>query len=203
MSMIKLFLFSVSAAFVLWFITFVSKPFNFWAMMSFNACALIALAWASREKILFKNDLTVQNVLKGTASAVILYAIFLAGRKIIAFIPGDKEMLLSVYQNGSETPRWLVAALLFFPIGFAEEYFWRGFIQQTLYRNYTKFQAVIFSSLIYTAVHISTINPVLILASFSCGLYWGLIYAWTGSFWAVAFSHMIWDPLIFVFFQIL
>lgn len=171
--------------------------------MSFNACVLIALALSSKEKILYKNDLTIKNILKGVASAIVLYAIFLIGRKIVAFVEGNEEMILSVYKNGSETPRWLVAFLLFFPIGFAEEFFWRGFIQQTLYHNNSKFESIIFSSIVYAAVHISTLNPVLVLASIVCGLYWGFIYAWTGSFSIVAISHMIWDPLIFVFFQIL
>ncbi|GAB4028879.1 MAG: hypothetical protein Fur0012_02320 [Elusimicrobiota bacterium] len=198
-----LFFISVLIAFILWFLTFVIKPFNFWAMMSFNALTLIALASFSKGKILFAEDFTLKNILLGFFSALVLYGIFFFGRKILAFIPGNSQMLTSVYSNGSQTPRWLVAMLLFFPIGFAEEYFWRGWIQKKLYSAYPKFQAVLVASFIYAAVHIPTLNPVLILAAAVCGLYWGILYAISGSISLVIVSHMLWDPLIFVFKQIL
>lgn len=203
MSERHLFFISVLAAFILWFLTFVIKPFNFWAMMSFNALALIALASFSEEKIFFIEDFSLKNILLGFFSALILYGIFFIGRKIAAFIPGNREMLASVYENGSQTPRWLAAALLFFPIGFAEEYFWRGWIQKKLYQHYPKFQAVLAASFIYAAVHIPTLNPLLVLAAAVCGLYWGLLYAFSGSIALVIISHMLWDPLIFVFKQIM
>ncbi|MEW5950702.1 MAG: CPBP family intramembrane metalloprotease [Elusimicrobia bacterium] len=197
-----IFIFSLAAAAALWFLTFVIKPFNFWAMMSFNAAILIFLTFLSKEKIIFKDDFNLKNAFIGFFSALILYGIFFIGRKAVLFIPGNENMLSSVYEAGPETPRYAVALLLFFPIGFAEEFFWRGFIQKKLYTAYPKIQAVLIASAFYTAVHIPTANPILIAASAVCGLYWGLLYAFAGSFFAVSLSHMIWDPIIFVFFQI-
>ena len=31
------------------------------------------------------------------------------------------------------------------------------------------------------------------------GLFWGLLYEYTESFWVVVFSHIVWTELIFVF----
>ncbi len=197
-----LFLLSLFSAFILWFISFVIKPFNFWAMMTFNAIVLIFFAYLSEEKIIKKNDFQLKNIFIGIISAIILYVIFFIGRKLISFMPGDEEMLSLVYDNDSETPKWLIGALLFFPIGFAEELFWRGFIQKKLSSIYTSFGAVFFSTFLYTALHIPTMNPILILAAAVCGFYWGMLYAFTDSIVLVLFSHMLWDPLIFTIKQI-
>jgi hypothetical protein len=92
-----------------------------------------------------------------------------------------------------------VAGLLFFPIGFGEELFWRGYIQNKLAVKYGKYIGFIVATTIYTAIHIPTLNPVLILAALTCGIFWGYLYFLTGSLVVVIVSHMIWDPITFVF----
>jgi len=113
-------------------------------------------------------------------------------------IPGHNQNSSNVYANREIFPGWLVALMLFFPIGFGEEIFWRGYLQRILSSKYSKYAALALTVFFYTAVHIPTLNPVLILAAFIVGIYWGLMFIWRGNIVAALISHMVWDPLIFV-----
>ncbi|MCX5878747.1 MAG: CPBP family intramembrane metalloprotease, partial [Deltaproteobacteria bacterium] len=62
--------------------------------------------------------------------------------------------------------------------------------------------AVRLTTLLYTAIHLPTGTPVLILAALTCGLFWGGFYWATGSLVPVLVSHMLWDPFIFVILPI-
>lgn len=188
----------VFTAFVLWYATFVLKPFNFWLMMSANTVILSALALASGEPAVKREDFTLRNLLIGFFSAAGLYLVFWIGRELMFILPGHEGQLHSIYANREILPKAAVAALLFFPIGFGEELFWRGFIQARLSRKHGKWVAAAATVVIYTAVHLPTGNPVLILAAAVCGAYWGALYLATGSLLPVLISHMLWDPFIFV-----
>ena len=58
------------------------------------------------------------------------------------------------------------------------------------------------TTFLYVMVHIPTGNPILMLAAFTCGLFWGIGYWASGSLIPVLVSHMVWDPLIFVIMPI-
>ena len=62
--------------------------------------------------------------------------------------------------------------------------------------------AFVLTALLYTAIHVPTGNPVLILAALTCGLFWGGFYRATGRLVPVLVSHMLWDPFIFVIMPI-
>jgi len=191
-------LLSVLIAFLLWFAAFVIRPFNFWLMMSANTVILSVLALAAGTRAIEKKDLTPANFLIGIASAAGLYGLFWAGGKLLFLIPGHQSQLESIYATRSALPAAAVAALLFFPIGFGEELFWRGFVQTWFAGRYSKPAALALTAAVYTAVHVPTLNPVLIIAAAVCGVYWGALYLATGSLLPVLISHMLWDPFIFV-----
>lgn len=191
----------VLLAFVLWFVMFVIKPFNFWISMAVSTSILSAVSLYYYRDQLNKEHWSIKEVLIGIGSALVLYGIFFLGRQIldaINIIPGHGDNISNVYANKGVFPGWLVAMLLFFPIGFGEEIFWRGYLQRTLSQKYTAKIALILTVFFYTAVHLPTLNPVLILAALIVGIYWGLIFLWRGNIVAALISHMIWDPLIFI-----
>lgn len=197
---------SIGIAFVLWFIMFVLHPFNFWLMMSFSTTLLSVISFILTKPLFEKTDFSGRNVALGVGSAAILYGIFFLGNELlIAFQDIFPELLgqradniQSVYSNRGDVPRFLVAVLLFFPIGFGEEVFWRGLIQKGFSIQFSPLRGLVLTTAIYTAVHIPTLNPVLILAAFTCGLFWGFLYMKTESLVLVTLSHMLWDPFIFV-----
>ena len=79
-----------------------------------------------------------------------------------------------------------------------EEVYWRGFVQRYFSGKWGSTMAFLVTLILYTGVHLPTGNPVLILASFVCGAYWGALYCMSGSLVPVLISHMVWDPLIFI-----
>lgn len=200
---------SVIIAFILWYLMFIVRPFNFWLMMTFNTLFLGTISFYRGGKIFQREEWNLRNILMGIGAAALLYGIFLAGHHIlvwasnnIGIIPKRAENLESIYANRETISPTLIAILLFFPIGFGEEVFWRGFVQRFLQQKWGKSLAFIITVLLYTGVHAPTANPVLILAAFICGVFWGAFYCLTKSIVPIVISHMVWDPFIFVIFPI-
>lgn len=197
-------------AFILWTVIFVFRPLNFWVMLTFSTSLLAAIAFALGRPLLPSREFTAKNLLLGILLAVLLYAIFYVGNQFLvlasrlfpALLPDPAENIASVYANLGGLSPGLVAFLLFFPIGFGEEIFWRGFVQSRFRGRWSPRSAFVLTTLLYTAIHLPTGNPVLILAALTCGLFWGGFYWATGSLVPVLVSHMLWDPFIFVILPI-
>jgi membrane protease YdiL (CAAX protease family) len=197
---------SIGLAFVLWAVLFVFKPFNFWLMLTFSTSLLAALAFLLGRPLILLRELTAKNLLLGVMLAALLYAFFYAGNRFLmlasrllpSLLPDRAGNIASVYANLGGLSPALVGLLLFFPIGFGEEVFWRGFVQRRLKERWNPSSAFVVTTLLYTAIHLATGNPVLVLAAFTCGLFWGGFYWATGSLVPVLVSHMLWDPFIFV-----
>lgn len=197
---------SVGLAFVLWYVMFVERPFNFWWMMSFSTALLSLITlWVGRP-LLPRSEWTMANVLLGIGSAIVLYFIFWLGHHALIlmeqWMPGLLQNraanLGAIYANRGELPAQWVALLLFFPIGFGEEFYWRGLVQKYFSKRFSRWVGFLLTALLYTAVHVATGNVVLLLAAVVCGLYWGALYAWRGQLLPVLISHMLWDPFIFI-----
>jgi hypothetical protein len=172
-------------------------------MMAFSTSLLSVISYLHYKDQFRKEFFNFKEIAIGIGSAAVLYFIFFFGRYVLdtfGIIPDHANNINSVYANKEQLPEWVVAMLLFFPIGFGEEYFWRGYIQRYLAEKHGKWIALIITVVFYTAVHIPTGNPILLLASFLVGVYWGLIFIWRGNILAAALSHMLWDPFIFVIF---
>jgi len=197
-------------AFVLWIVIFVFRPLNFWILLTFSTSLLAAIAFALGRPLLPSREFTAKNLLLGILLAALLYAIFYVGNQFLvlvsrlfpALLPDPAGNIASVYANLGGLSPGLVAFLLFFPIGFGEEIFWRGFVQRRFRERWSARSAFVLTALLYTAIHFPTGNPVLILAALTCGLFWGGFYWATGSLVPVLFSHMLWDPFIFVILPI-
>lgn len=201
---------SVGLAFVLWVVMFVLQPLNFWVMLTFSTSLLSAIAFALGRPLLSFREFTATNVFVGVLLAALLYALFYAGNQFLMLVsrlfpdllPDRAGNIASVYANLGGLSPTLVGLLLFFPIGFGEEVFWRGFVQRRLGERGSVTSAFVLTTLLYTAIHVPTGNPVLILAALTCGLFWGGFYWATGRLVPVLVSHMLWDPFIFVIFPI-
>ena len=201
---------SIVLAFVLWYIMFVLRPFNFWLMMSFSTVLLAVISYFFGRPLFQRRDLNWQNLLLGAVSAGVLYAIFWVGNELLILasqlFPGvltnRLENINSVYANRGALSPALVGGLLFFPIGFGEELFWRGFIQRRLTQRWNAPRALLLTTFLYTCVHIPTGNPVLILAALTVGFFWGGLYWYSGGIIPALISHMLWNPVIFVLWPI-
>lgn len=86
----------------------------------------------------------------------------------------------------------------------AEEIFWRGYIQKNLSLTWTPDRGFIITILIYSLVHLSKFNFMLIMAAAVAGFVWGLAYRFFPErLGAIIISHALWDCAVFIRFPIM
>ena len=206
---------AIVIAFLLWFVMFsqwTAPHLNFWWAMTFSACVLILLSRSWRN-VLNPSELPSLWRGRGRLSSPLFEAIIIASLLYLLFWVGDKlsqelftfarPQVDSIYQMKDGTPSWLIALLLLFIIGPAEELFWRGYVQRTLTQRWTANAGFVVTTLIYTAVHLPSMNFMLIMAAFTCGFCWGLLYRlFPQHFPAIVLSHALWDAAAFVWFPL-
>lgn len=167
--------------------------------MSGSILLLILMAFFGDRDIFHFGKIEPRHILIGILSAIALYGIFYVGNIISGYLfPFKDTQISSVYSNKSNANLALIGLLLFFIIGPGEELYWRGFIQNTLGKEFGENKGYLFSVLLYAAVHIVTGNFMLIIAALVCGLFWGWLYKKEKSLIPVIISHAIWDLTIFV-----
>ncbi len=186
-----------------WFLLFSPsiKGFgNFWTTMAIAAGILTAIGiiiQKHRLPLLF--TFKIQHIGAGIASALLLYGIFFAGNKLsTSLFAFAHSQIAAVYTTKTGNSPALIGALLFFWIGPAEEIFWRGFIQQRLSGRLGGTAGYITTSFLYAAVHIYSLNLMLITAALICGFFWGALFRKYNSLWPGIISHALWDVLIFI-----
>ncbi|MBR5053167.1 MAG: CPBP family intramembrane metalloprotease [Bacteroidaceae bacterium] len=201
-------LLSLVVAALLWFIMFspwTSPHINFWVCMTASALILTCLAFAfgGKESIGTDSDLPgakTSTVLLGILIAAALWSVFWVGDKLsqllFSFSRAQVNIIYSLKDNFSPT---LLALLLLFIIGPAEEIFWRGYIQRTLSKRLSPFIAFLLTTACYTLVHLPSGNFMLIMAALVCGIVWGGLY-WLmpQNLRAIIISHALWDAAAFV-----
>ena len=192
---------TVLLATILWFVTFYLSWATFWIKISFSAATLATLSiWLQpnrREDFKFNG----QAIILGLLSAAILYLIFWTGKAISAIVlPFAGQQIGSIYDKGAGTSMGVIALLLFFVTGPAEEIYWRGYLQKNLMVRFGQWQGWLLATVIYTGVHIWSFNFMLIGAAFVAGAFWGAMYWRFKNLAAVIISHSIWSAVIFAVF---
>jgi membrane protease YdiL (CAAX protease family) len=111
------------------------------------------------------------------------------------FLPGYEAMLesyLSMF-NGVGLPALLIGGALIGPI--CEEIVFRGVILEGLSKQYNSTKAIIFSSLIFSIVHL---QPLQMIAAFIFGVVLGWIYLKTKSLWICIIIHVLNNTIAFM-----
>lgn len=189
---------SVLIAAVSWFVIFVVKPTNFWLSMSCGILILVLTSFLFNHNVFKLNMIKLRHVGLGISSAIVLYGVFYIGNYLSAFIIPAKDALIdSVYMNKAGTSPYIILICLLFVIGPGEEFFWRGYIQETLSVKFGS-KSIYMTAVLYAAVHIVTMNFMLIMASLVCGIFWGVLYNKEKSLYPVVISHTLWDIIVFL-----
>ena len=183
----------VLIAFLLWYLVFLSELLlSFWYRVTGASIILAAYAYAHRFSAHRRTNL--KESLIGLGSGVFLYILFYLGFNIFrAFVAVGAS---NVYLFRTEIPL-IISASLLLVTSFCEEYFWRRYVQKSLVQAYQA-KGIIITSILYAAIHIPTNNIPLVLAALIAGIFWGILYEYTDSFWIIVFSHIAWTELIFV-----
>jgi len=181
-------------------------PFDFWYWMSFNLLFLLGIiiitdsTYRSQLRGFFAGRIPF-NVFMGLASAFLLFAVFQAGniisRSLFDFAGAGID---SIYQFKGEASHLRIAMLMLLVIGPGEELLWRGYFQKRFEDKLGSWKGYIAAALFYAAVHVATLNIMLILAALTCGLFWGFLYMRYKSLLMICLSHTIWDIAVFIIF---
>ncbi len=204
---------SVCLAALLWFVMFspwTAPLLNFWWAMTASACILIALSTLAQRRdggSSVLSQFTIFNfkeVLLGIGIAVVLWFVFFVGDKVSQWMfDFARPQVNLIYDMKTGNQPWLIALLLLFIIGPAEEIFWRGYIQRQLSQRWSPNVGFLVTTAIYTAVHLPSGNFMLVMAAMVCGVAWGGLYRLMPQhFPAIVLSHALWDAAAFVWFPL-
>jgi len=180
--------------------------FDFWWWMGANAVVLVTASAVldSGWRQAFLHDLgrgLWWKVLAGVGSAAVLYAVFFAGnhlaRALFDFAGSDIGRVYG-FKEGAAVVR--VGLLIGFLIGPAEELFWRGFLQRRLEARHGPLAGTVVAAVVYAAIHIASLNFMLVAAALVCGLFWGALYSRFRSMTLNVVSHVLWDLAVFLWF---
>ena len=156
---------SLLVAALLWFIMFspwTSPYVNFWVCMTASAIILTCLAFAFGGSKSIGTGISPEDTppatytcILGILIAVLLWGVFFVGDKLsqllFSFSRAQVNLIYNIKEGCSPT---LLALLLLFIIGPAEEIFWRGYVQRTLTKFRSPFVAFLLTTACYTAVHL-------------------------------------------------
>ncbi len=204
---LKKIVFCILIAFALWTLMFspwTAHLFNFWLGMTVAALVLTTLVCCFARDTWRLVRLNVSDVLLGVSIAVVLWCVFWLGDVVSSWIlPFAREQVSSIYGLKMGESPWVVSALLLFVIGPAEELFWRGYVQRKLSARWNPNRGFLVATLLYTLVHITSFNFMLIMSALVCGLAWGGLFRLIPHrFGAILLSHALWDAAVFIWFPI-
>lgn len=186
----------VASSFILWYFVFLSSFLgNFWYRVTLASIFLTVYGWVH---IGFNGlgRISVAEVTKGIISGVFLYALFVLGFNLFrSFVQGGAEDVY-LFRVGVNLVQ---PALLLLVTSFCEEFFWRMYVQTGLKTELGWVKGVALTAIMYGGIHVPTLNWPLVMAALIAGAFWGILFEYSGSFWLVVFSHIVWTELIFVF----
>lgn len=193
---------------VLWTVMFspwTAPHVNFWVMMTCSGMTLTLYStWAAPGW--WKGiNLDLDNILLGAGLAAVLWGVFWVGDRLSSlmfdFARPQVDMIYSM-KDGSNP--WVLTALMLLIIGPAEEIFWRGYLQKSFSNRWNPNIGFVVTTLMYSLVHISKFNFMLIMAAAVAGFVWGLAYRfYPEKLGAIILSHALWDCAVFIWFPIM
>jgi membrane protease YdiL (CAAX protease family) len=141
-----------------------------------------------------------RSVALGLASAVLLYGIFYGGAWLVSTyhplgITSASETSIYSLISSPANPVYLQAAVLLFDSAGYESFF-RGVLQRRLRPRFGIMAAPAVAA--FDAVlHVATLNPLWVGATFVTDLIWGVTYHYGGTQSSFT-SHFVWDIAIFI-----
>lgn len=196
---IKYAVISIPVAYLLWFVTFYIKPSNFWLDISLSSLVLFSISLYSKPPL---RNISPLYIFVSILSAIFLYLLFYFANNLSYLIPVANKNIQFIYGLAVGVNPLLLLLILIFPIASGEEFFWRGLVQRAFSERYGAFAGYLISVFGDTTVHLSSLNPILVLSAFITSIVWGYLFLYTKSLTVSLISHVLWDILVFVLFPI-
>ena len=193
---------------VLWTVMFSpwTAPYvNFWVMMTLSGMTLTVYSTLASPGWWKDVKLDMTNVIMGVVLAAALWGVFWLGEffstMLFDFARPQVDMIYGMKEG--ENP-WVLTALMLFIIGPAEEIFWRAYLQKNLSSRWNPNIGFVVTTILYSIVHLSKFNFMLIMAAMVAGFVWGLAYRlFPEKLGAIILSHALWDCAVFIWFPIM
>ncbi len=161
---------------MLFALTFRGPRKKFWDRMTGTGIALGGLALTTQPE-LRRTRIGLKEIILGLGSAAVLYGIFHAGNRIShKIVPNGGKQIEDIYALKRIRPRQELMLRLGLVIGPAEEYYWRGFLQDSLMKKFGRLWGWAMGTAAYGGVHIASRNFTLIGAATIVGAFWGGLY---------------------------
>lgn len=198
---------SLGIAAVLWFVMFsawTAHLVNFWYTMAFSAGMLTLLSTLFCPRLFRQIRFSWKATLAGMTLAAVLWGVFWVGNQLsVRLFDFARPQIASIYgMKAGENPV-VLACLLFFLIGPAEEIFWRGYIQRSFSDKWNPTTGYLVTTFLYALVHVWAFNFMLFMAALVVGGVWGLVYRlYPRNLLLLMVSHALWDVVIFVVFPV-
>ena len=190
--------FAATLAFGLFALTFRGPKKQFWDRMTGTGLILGSLALSTQPRVR-KARIGWKELLMGFGMAGGLYAIFHLGDRISRkIIPNGGQQIDSIYALKRLRPKAELIARLGLIIGPAEEFFWRGLLQEGLMERFGRFWGTALGVAGYGGAHIVSGNFTLVGAATVAGAFWGGLYGMGAPLGALIVSHIVWDNVIFL-----
>jgi hypothetical protein len=187
-------------AMVLWTALVHARPPRFFLWATLYCAVWLGLSWkAMGEEGRPRLVPRTADLLWGVALAGVLYV---GSRAVLwALCGGFSELLCEpltdVYERfgTGSLGAGLALAVVIAP---AEEFFWRGAVQQLLRPRLGRVGCAGVAAVLSSLVLLAFGEPLLALAAFPTSLAWGLLAEWRHSLAAAWVSHSLWDLLIVI-----
>jgi NADH dehydrogenase len=170
-------------------------PLGPWKGMTVAMGLLLAASLAVRA-VRTRLAPTFSRVALGLAAGGVLYGLTRACMLLMDVVwPGwiVQARTLSAWKEGHSTGFLLTTLVM---IVIAEETLWRGVVSRFMVERLGRFSGIVAGAVLYAAAHVATMSPLLAVAAFGCGIYWGLLADATDDLTAPIVSHIAWDIMI-------
>lgn len=170
-------------------------PVGPWKGMTLAMALLLAGSLAVRA-VRARLAPTLQRVALGLGAGAVLYGLTRLGIVLFdAVWPGwtAEARRLAAWKEG-HAPLFLAATLVMIVI--AEEALWRGVIGRFAVERLGRIPGIVAGAALYAAAHLGTRSPLLLVAAFVCGCFWGILADATDDLTAPIVSHLAWDVMI-------
>ena len=136
------------------------------------------------------------HVVVGLVSGIGLYGATLGIIAVLPLVWPEWELFARTLYSWKAGHATLFLAATCSMIVLAEELLWRGVVTRFLMERLGSGWGIVAGAIVYTLAHWATFNPLLLLAAFGCGLFWGWLYAAADNLIVPFASHLLWDVLL-------
>jgi hypothetical protein len=194
---------TVVLAGILWFVSFAVPWGNFWLKISVSVVLLAGLSFLDRSDRIQPTGPTGRDVVLGVVCAALLYLVFWGGQKIFPILfPAATDQIGKIYARSQEIPDWMMVLLALCVTGPGEEIYWRRYLQGRLMAHFGDGRGWLMATLLYGAVHIVSLNPMVVAGATVAGAFWGGMYLRFGRLWPVILCHALWSGAVFWMFPL-